>query len=120
MIKITIVSLIDALRSARRAAGLSQEELAARAGVSRMTVQKVEAGAIDPRLSTVTVLMRVLGLEVVLAPSPLKPAVDDFLRASGRLLAQPAGVGAPPSIVDVLLNTPPSRRPRRRSTRRRP
>lgn len=94
----------ESLRDARRAAGLSQEELAAKAGLSRMTVQKLEAGAIDPRLSTLTVIMRALGLDLALVPAALKPAVDDFLRAGGRIVAQPPGVGAPPSIVDIVTS----------------
>lgn len=97
------------LRGARRAAGLRQDELAARAGVSRMTVQKLEAGRIDPRLSTVAVVLRALGLDVVLVPSELRPAVEDFLRAGGRLVAQPPGIGAPPSIIDALASEPPAR-----------
>ncbi len=102
--KITIVSFLSsaALRDARRAAGLSQEELADRAGLSRMTVQKLEAGSIDPRVSTLMVLARALGLELALVPAELKPAVEDFLRSGGRVVAQPAGIGAPPSIVDVI------------------
>lgn len=59
-----------ALRDARRAAGLQQEELARRAGVSRMTVQRLEAGTIG----------------------------------------QPAGVAAPPSIVDTLATRAKRRR----------
>lgn len=103
-----------ALREARRAARLSQGELAARAGLSRMTVQKLEAGAIDPRLSTVEVLMRALGLSLVPVPSELEPAVLEFLRAGGRVIAQPPGVSAPPSIVDVLAGDTRARRPGRR------
>ena len=96
----------NALREARRAARLSQGELAARAGLSRMTVQKIEAGAIDPRLSTLAVLMRALGLSLVPVPAELESAVEEFLRSGGRLVAQPPGVGAPPSIVDVIATRP--------------
>lgn len=67
-----------------------------------MTVQKLEAGSIDPRVSTLMVLVRALGLELALVPAALKPAVEDFLRSGGRVVAQPAGIGAPPSIVDVI------------------
>jgi transcriptional regulator with XRE-family HTH domain len=115
---IIIESILRALQQARRAAKLSQHALAARAGLSRMTVQKVESGSIDPRLSTVTELLRALGLEIVLVPGELKPAVGDFLRSGGRVLAQPPGVGAPPSIVEVLART--SVRSKRRPPRRRP
>lgn len=91
-----------ALREARRAAGLQQEELARRAGVSRMTVQRLEAGTIDPRVSTVGVLARALGLDLLLVPAALRPEVEGFVQSGGRLLGQPPGVGAPPSIVDTL------------------
>ena len=103
----------SALREARRASQLSQGELAEKAGLSRMTVQKLEAGAIDPRLSTLSVLMRALGLDMVLVPGALKPAVEEFLRSGGRLVAQPPGVGAPLSIVDIVANEQPTRGRRR-------
>jgi transcriptional regulator with XRE-family HTH domain len=41
--------LAAALRDARQAAGLSQEELAARLGVHRMTVLRFEKGHFEPR-----------------------------------------------------------------------
>src|SRR5687768_14596043 len=99
----------QALRDARRAAGLRQKEVARRAGLSRMTVQRIEAGSIDPRLSTLVLIARVLGLEVMLVPGGLRPALEDFVRAAGRVVGQPPGIGAPPSIVDAL-----AARPRRR------
>ena len=112
------MSFASALQQARRAAGLSQGELAARSGLSRMTVQKLEAGAIDPRLSTIEVLLRVLGLSLVLVPGELSPAVEEFVRAGGRLVAQPAGIGAPASIVDVLAREPAKKAARKVSRRR--
>jgi hypothetical protein len=78
-----------------------------------MTVQKLEAGAIDPRLSTVEVLLRALGLSLVLAPAELTPAVEAFVRAGGRAVAQPPGVAAPASIVEVLAREPKPARRRR-------
>lgn len=50
------------LRSAREAAGLSQRALAARADVAFRTVQLMEAGRHDARLSTVEKLSKALGL----------------------------------------------------------
>lgn len=74
-----------------------------------MTVQKLEAGSIDPRMSTIAVLLRVLGLELMLVPAGLSPAVENFLQSGGRIVAQPAGVGAPASIVEVLSRVPPTK-----------
>jgi DNA-binding XRE family transcriptional regulator len=101
--------LSKSLRDARRAAGLSQAALAARAGVSRMTLQKLEAGDVDPRISTWTVLMRALGLEVVLVPTSLQPAALDFIRSGGRIVGQAEGISAPASIVSVLTGLGPER-----------
>jgi transcriptional regulator with XRE-family HTH domain len=57
----------EAIRTTRRRARLTQRELAARAGVPQSTVARIESGAIDPRASTLRVLLRACGadLEVV-------------------------------------------------------
>jgi predicted transcriptional regulator len=55
--------LIEQLTQARKAAQMTQADLAERAGLSRMTVQRLESGGLDPRLSTLSEMARVLGLE---------------------------------------------------------
>ena len=100
----------DEIRIARRAMGLKQEELAERAGLSRKTVQRIERSAIDPRLSTVTLIARALGMELLLIPAALRPALEGFVRAGGKLAGQPPGVDAPPSIVEVLAKGERARR----------
>lgn len=96
------MSTIALLAEARKARGMTQAGLAQAAGLSRMTVQRIESGDIDPRLSTLLEMARVLGLELMAVPLALRPELDAFVRAGGRLLAQPAGAGAPPSIVDTI------------------
>lgn len=56
--------LVIRLTQARKAARLTQAQLAERAGLSRMTVQRLEGGNLDPRLSTLQELTRVLGMEL--------------------------------------------------------
>lgn len=97
--------LADQLATARRAAGITQQELATKSGVSRMTVQRIEAGSIDPRVDTLLALARVLGLEPLLVPSWLRPEVVSFIQSGGKVLGQEPGIGAPISIVDELLKT---------------
>ncbi|WP_447779538.1 helix-turn-helix domain-containing protein [Variovorax boronicumulans] len=99
-----MLQLTEELEKARKAGGLSQEALATRAGLSRMTVQRIESGQIDPRLSTLLEMARVLGLELMPVPATLRPQLEDFVRSGGRLLGQPAGVGAPPSIAQSLAD----------------
>jgi transcriptional regulator with XRE-family HTH domain len=50
----------QAIRRLRRKKGVSQADLAARAGLSREYVNKIEAGKYDPPLSTLTALAKAL------------------------------------------------------------
>jgi len=104
--------ILNELHFARAAAALSQEQVARRAGLSRMTVQRSEAGKLDPRLSTLTVWARALGLELMLVPTGVRPALQDFIRSGGKLVGQAPGVEAPLSIVDTL-SAKPSKQPDR-------
>ena len=94
--------ITDELIAARKALDLTQAELAKRAGLSRMTVQRTEAGDIDPRLSTLLEMARVLGMGLMMVPNDLRPELEAFLRSGGRFIGQAAGAGAPHSVVEVL------------------
>jgi len=52
------------LRHARRAAGLTQRDLAARAGVPQSTVGRIERGRLMPRVDTFDRLLRAAGLRI--------------------------------------------------------
>lgn len=56
------------LSHARRRAGLTQRELAARAGVPQSTVARIELGMMDPRVGTVDRLLRECGMNLELEP----------------------------------------------------
>jgi transcriptional regulator with XRE-family HTH domain len=56
------VSLGESLRSFRRAAGLSREELAAKAGVTAFDLKQVEDDARKPHLATLQKLVRALNI----------------------------------------------------------
>lgn len=68
-----------------------------------MTVQRFEAGEVDPRMSTLQELARALDMEWMLVPRALRPAIEGFVQSNGRVLGQPAGVDAPRSVVQDLL-----------------
>lgn len=72
------------LRAARETAGLSQRALAARAGVAFRTVQLIEAGRHDARLSTVEKLSAALGLPA--SPEPFPSPKDTAAGAADAVL----------------------------------
>lgn len=100
-----MIRFLSELENARKASGLTHERLAQQAGLSRMTVQRTEAGKIDPRLSTLLVLARALGMDLMLVPTALRQDLEHFVQSGGRFLGQPPGVGAPLSVVDALLQS---------------
>ena len=67
-----------------------------------MTVQRAEAGQIDPRLSSVQAIAKTLNVELMLVPAVLKDELESFVRSGGRFLGQPPGAGAPLSIAQIL------------------
>jgi transcriptional regulator with XRE-family HTH domain len=72
--------LRELLRAARRARGLTQAELAARSGTSRVTVARLEGGsARDVRVGTVAALCEVLGLEISAVPTDAQPKLETLL-----------------------------------------
>ena len=74
--------IVSAIKAARKAKGLSQRDLSARAHVPQSHISKIESGAVDLKLSSLIELARVLDLEVMLAPRKLVPAVQSVVRSS--------------------------------------
>ena len=78
------------LRNARRAAGLSQRELARRADVAQPADARIEAGGVVPRVDT----------------------LEHLLRACGHTLkvTKRAGAGVDRSVIRELLKLTPRQR----------
>lgn len=102
MIIIMTDTLIESLAAARKAQQITQAQLAERAGLSRMAVQRTETGDVDPRYSTVAEMARVLGLQLLAVPADLVPALHAFIQSGGKFLGQPTGADAPPSVVETI------------------
>ena len=68
-----VVSGGQFVREARRRAGLTQRQLATRAGVSQAAVARIESGEVDPSWRRVVELVRACGfdLDVHLVPMDL-------------------------------------------------
>jgi len=82
------------IRTARREAGLSQAELASRAGTSQATVSAYESGRKEPSLTTLSRLLAATGTRLTVEPAPpavRRPTQAELSRA-GRRLAEVIGL----------------------------
>ena len=71
--------LVTALTAVRKSQQITQAELAQRAGLSRMTVQRLESNGLDPRISTLQEMAKVLQQELVVIPAHLHEAFSQWL-----------------------------------------
>lgn len=70
------------LKTARKAKGLTQRDLAEKVGMPQGHISKIEAGAVDLQATSLVELARVLDLEVALIPKRLIPAVRSLAGAA--------------------------------------
>jgi HTH-type transcriptional regulator / antitoxin HipB len=75
----SIFDIIGQLRDQRRRQNLSQAQLGQRLGVPQSQINRIERGGSDIRLSTLLEMAHALGLEPVLIPKTLLPAVRHLL-----------------------------------------
>lgn len=71
------------LRDARTAKGLSQRDLSALAGIPQAQISRIEAGTVDPRVTSLIAIANALDLELTLVPRKAVPAVKSIVRQSG-------------------------------------
>lgn len=76
----SITPLIATLAQARKQQQMTQAELASQAGLSRMTVQRLESNGLDPRLSTLHEMARVLGYVLLAVPQGAENRVQQALQ----------------------------------------
>ncbi|KQW55608.1 helix-turn-helix transcriptional regulator [Ensifer sp. Root127] len=68
------------LKTKRKGLGLTQEQVAEMAGISRPRYREIETGSAAARTTTLINIARALGLEIMLIPQAMVPAVDALLR----------------------------------------
>lgn len=78
------MAIADLIHEARRRAGLTQAELARRAGVPKSTVGRIESGARTPSTEMVERLVRAAGLEVSVSLSEPDPGTDSMFERTLR------------------------------------
>jgi predicted transcriptional regulator len=77
-----MLSAPDLLRGARRAAGLTQAELARRLGVSQSEIARLEKPGANPRLGTLLDAIRAAGFTLEAQVKPRRGTVDETMIAA--------------------------------------
>ena len=62
----------QAIRKARKAAGITQEDLAQALGVNRATISKYETGLIEPSVSQIKTIAGILGVDFFILASEIE------------------------------------------------
>ncbi|MGV2068431.1 helix-turn-helix domain-containing protein [Agrobacterium sp. 22-226-1] len=83
------------LKTSRKILRLTQEQVADMAGISRPRYREIEAGASAARTTTLINIGRALGLELMLIPQAMVPAVEALLQPGGAEDDLPAFVASP-------------------------
>lgn len=78
----------DLIREARRRAGLTQRELAERAGTTQSAIARLESGRTSPSFDTVRRMMRLCGFNLLVALDPYDDS--DLAQAQALLRETPA------------------------------
>jgi transcriptional regulator with XRE-family HTH domain len=78
------MATVHLVREARRRAGLTQAELAQRAGVPQSTVGRIESGARVPSTALVERLVRAAGFELRVGLGEPDPATDSLFERTLR------------------------------------
>ncbi len=76
----TVQTVLETLRASRIQRHLKQAELAEKLGTRQSQISDLERAAVDPRLSTVQDVARMLDLELMLVPRQLIPVIESLVR----------------------------------------
>nr|WP_321524556.1 helix-turn-helix transcriptional regulator [uncultured Cohaesibacter sp.] len=80
--------LFEDIKRARAEKRLSQRDLGRLLGMPQSHISKIESGAVDIKLSSLTQICRVLDLELQLVPRKNVPAVEAIIKASSSRLTE--------------------------------
>ena len=97
------MKFLRAIRSLRKAKGLTQGQLSDITAIDQARISKIETGSINVEAATLTAITSALDVEVVLVPrrvlGPVQSLIDNHLRQA--LHAEPSR--PMPSVRDELL-----------------
>ncbi|MHC1550716.1 helix-turn-helix domain-containing protein [Phyllobacterium sp. K27] len=97
----SLVEIGRLLKTARKGLALTQEQVADMAGISRPRYRDIEAGSSAARTTTLINIARALGLELMLIPQAMIPAVDALLQPHDDDDDIPAFIASPDGGTDA-------------------
>jgi transcriptional regulator with XRE-family HTH domain len=101
----------ELVRDARRSRGLTQKQLAIRAGTTQSAVSRIERDKISPSVETLRSLLRLLGEDLVLGIEPRDAGIDTSLIRERLKLSPAERIEYGRAFADfVIESSPVSRR----------
>ncbi|MCB5205211.1 helix-turn-helix domain-containing protein [Neorhizobium sp. T786] len=97
----SLLEIGQLLKATRKGRQLTQEQVADMAGISRPRYREIEAGSSAARTTTLINIARALGLELMLIPQAMVPAVGSLLRPHDDLDDLPAFLAHPDGDENV-------------------
>ena len=88
------------MRTARKAKGITQQQLASATGLFQQRISQMETGKVEPRLSEIVAISNMLNMENALFPSSFHEYVKDTFRDCERIEARRNG---PRTLLEVVL-----------------
>jgi transcriptional regulator with XRE-family HTH domain len=97
----SLLEIGQLLKATRKGKQLTQEQVADMAGISRPRYREIEAGSSAARTTTLINIGRALGLELMLIPQAMVPAVGALLRPHDDVDDLPAFMAHPDGDENV-------------------
>jgi transcriptional regulator with XRE-family HTH domain len=92
VLKNIVNDIKTAIRQRRRNKGISQAELGRTLGMTQAQIARIEGKRSDVRLSTLTEVARALGLEPLLVPQTILPAIQHLIAQQERTQTKDSAV----------------------------
>lgn len=93
------------LKVARTAKGMSQRALSERVGIPQSHVSKIEAGLVNLQVTSLMQIARALGLEMMLIPQKVVPAVEALTRSNTPSNSTKRSNASEPASVEAARDT---------------
>lgn len=99
------ISVGERLRWLRERHGLTQQELAEKSGINRVTISKIESGHVEPRAKTLTRLLEAIGVELSTFWEGTREPVYQYETSSEERYYEPVqDQEIPPALAEMLDN----------------